>query len=186
MKRYILTFCCLILSACSFFYKSTSNLMCAKVLIDNSSSYFTRTRGKTEDFRVELVGNESYCYDANDISRRYIVISPKFKITRLSPTDETRVDFSFYTETVKGPPGFVGKRSYFFMGTLNSDTKEVIVTARPVKVKVPQNDSDFTVLLGLNMSDSEQNYNLSTFDTRGIVKKENSSCAVSSGCGCGK
>lgn len=186
MKRYILIFYFLILSACSFFSKGTSNLVCAQVVIDNNASYFTRTRGNTEDFRVELIGNESYCYNANDISRRYIVISPKFKITRLSSTDETRVDFSFYTETIKGPPEFIGKRSYFFTGNLDNSTKEITVTARPVKVKAPLNDPNFTVLLGLNLSDSEQTYNLRTFDTRGAVNKESASCAVSSGCGCGK
>ena len=174
------------LSACSFFNKDTSNFVCAQVVIDNNASYFTKTRGNIEDFRIELIGNESYCYNTNNVPRRYIVISPKFKITRLSSTDETRVDFSFYTETIKGPPGFVGKRSYFLMGSLDDDTKEIEVTARPVKVKVPLNDPNFTVLLGLSLSDSEQAYNLRTFDTRGAVNKESASCAVSSGCGCGK
>ena len=186
MKRYVLIFCFLMLSACSFFYKDTSGLVCAQVVNDNNASYFTRTRGNVEDFRIELIGNESYCYDANNVSRRYIVISPKFKITRLSSTDETRVDFSFYTETIKGPPEFIGKRSYFFTGNLDKDTKEIIVTARPVKVKAPLNDQNFTVMLGLDISDSEQAYNLRTFDTRGAVNKKSASCAVPSGCGCGK
>lgn len=186
MKRYVLIFCFLMLSACSFLNKDTSSLVCAQVLIDNNASYFTRTRGNVEDFRIEMIGSESYCYNANGVARRYIVISPKFKITRLSSTDETRVDFSFYTETIKGPPEFIGKRSYFFTGNLDKDTKEIIVTARPVKVKAPLNDPNFTVLLGLDISDSEQAYNLRTFDTRGAVNKKSASCAVSSGCGCGK
>ncbi|MBE6448068.1 MAG: hypothetical protein E7018_02075 [Alphaproteobacteria bacterium] len=191
MRKNILIYALLLLSGCSSSWNE-GGMGCPNVIIPGEKAYLTRADNRGENFRIELVGYEGYCYVEPNLPRHYAVITPQFRLHRLSDIDETRVDFSFHTETLQGPPGFLGKRTYFANGQIDANQKYVDFSGRPVKVKIPMDDDDFEIMLGLEMSSHEYEYNKSTFDTRNYKASQSSdseqSCAAqtSSSCGCNK
>ena len=99
------------------------------------------------------------------VNRDKAVINPVFKIKRLRRSDETDVHFAYYTETVKGPPAYLGKKTYYMAVAVPADETEMTYTAPSVEVKIPpEMKYEFDINLGLVISPEEAKYNRRTFD----------------------
>ncbi len=153
------------LASCSWFGNSGAPL-CPYVTIPRDTAYVTQKVNYEDEFQIELVGYEGYCSWENNVNRRYAMITPLFVVHRLRDSDETRVDFGFYTETVKGPPAFIGKKAYSESVMVGKDEKEKEFKGHAVKVRVPEGYEPFEILLGLDVSREEHLYNQRTFDVK--------------------
>lgn len=161
MKRYLQILFLFFLSACTFTSEqdmfACSQNQCPRIYIPTQSSYLTQIVNYSTNFRVELTGYESYCYTYAPANMRFAIITPYFMVRRLRPSKDTEVDFSFYTQTQKGPPEFLGKRSYFASVKINLEKVEV--KGNPVKVRIPLDTNNFEISLGLDMTSAEKAYN---------------------------
>ena len=162
---------------------------CPYISLSSQNSYLTQIVNYSSNFRVEFIGYEVYCYYFSPAQMRFAEITPSFRVVRLKPSDDTEVDFSFYTDTTQGPPEFLGKRNYFVSVKNIGDKK--IIKAQPVKVRIPLINNEFQIELGLNMSPAEKNYNAKNpyvhFGTISDYKPV-SSCSTKDqkpSCGCG-
>ncbi|MFV0626285.1 MAG: hypothetical protein ACK5N8_02905 [Alphaproteobacteria bacterium] len=139
---------------------------CPRVQIKRTNAYIVQTSNVSEEFMIELTGYEGYCFFDRRIKHDKAVITPVFKIKRIHPNDVSDVHFSYYTETVKGPPAYLGKKTYFAKVLIPVDEKEVEYKAKPVEIRIPPNMKyEFDIFLGLNLSQSDRIYNDRTFDT---------------------
>ncbi|MBE6458419.1 MAG: hypothetical protein IJW72_06080 [Alphaproteobacteria bacterium] len=154
----------LLLSACASSHRE-ADYMCPNVRIPRDTAYVTQQSSYSEEVQIEIVGYEGYCVTANTIDRRYAVIKPLFKIRRLKEGQDTRIDFSYYTKTIQGPPEFLGLRKYFASVDIPHDVAEKEFSGGEVKVRIPiQGYNDFAILLGMDVSAAEYDYNQKTFD----------------------
>ena len=139
---------------------------CINVSIPRDSAYVTQKVNFKNDFQIEVVGYSAYCYFDTRVNRRKAVITPQFVVKRLrGDLDETDVDFEYYTNTIKGPPEYLGCKQYFGRITIPLDKKEVGFSGSALELKIPNQDyDDFEVNLGLVLTPEEQKYNSRTFD----------------------
>lgn len=157
-----------ILSGCTEWIWSSSSSgsgLCPQVRILRGNSYLTQFVNYRETFQISINGYEGYCYYDTALARHRAVIRPIFKIKRLSPSDETDVRFSYYTETVKGPPAYLGKKTYYLTVKIKADELETTYKAPAVNVFVPAEMlDDYDINLGLWLRPDEERYNQRTFD----------------------
>ena len=114
-KVLISIFALAYLSSCSLFWTDAPELPveepCPVVIIPRDIAYVTQKVNYIDDFQIELKGYSGYCYFDKRINRRKAVIIPQFEVRRLRQNlDETDVDFTYFTETIKGPPEYLGKK----------------------------------------------------------------------------
>lgn len=166
IKKFLLISAFLTASACAADSAPRPELsICPDISIPLNQAYLTQIAGYSDEFQVELKGYESYCTRNELGTRAYAVITPEFEARRLQPSDQSRIDFNFYTETVKGPPAYIGKKSYAASVVMNPGETHKTFSGRPVKVKLPPEDyQDFAILLGLDLSAAEADYNRRSFD----------------------
>jgi hypothetical protein len=166
MMRILSILLCLSLIGCStdaLYYGESE--VCPQVQIIRNESYLSQFVGYKEQFQISISGYEGYCYYDNALNRHRAVIRPTFKIKRLSRSPETDVRFSYYTETVKGPTEYLGKKTYFVTAHIGANELETYYTAPEVKVHIPEKMiKDYDVNLGLWISPEEAKYNQRTFD----------------------
>lgn len=154
----------LLLSSCASSYKE-ADYMCPQVKIPRATAYVTQKASYSEEVQIEIIGYEGYCITADSVNRRFAVIRPLFKARRLKEGHDTRADFSYFTETIKGPPEFLGRRRYFASVDIPRGDAEKEFAGGEVKVRIPsQGYNDFTILLGMEASPAERAYNQKTFD----------------------
>lgn len=159
--KSVTLFVIFLLSACQGYVEK----LCPRVIIPRDTSYLTQVVNYYEEFQISVVGFDGYCYFDNRVNRTKGVINPIFKVKRLRPSDETDVHFAYYTETIKGPPAYLGKKTYYLTVTIPAGELETTYKAPPVEVKVPENMKyDFDINLGLVQSPEESKYNKRTFD----------------------
>ena len=91
-----------------------------------------------ELFSVKAVGYEGFCYFNEKVQKDRAVVKPRFRITRLEDSDVTDVQFSYYLETVEGPEGFLGKKTYFASVNVPQGVNEVEFTADIGELSIPQ------------------------------------------------
>lgn len=170
IKKILLTLFCLWIPGCmNLEYVHPE---CPWVTIPRDKAAMTQKVNYADEFRIELIGYEGFCYNDNAINRNTAYITPQFRIYRLRKSDESHVDFDFYTETLQGPPGYVGKRSYSASVDLELDEKTKDFNGPEVKVKLPPfEEDDFEILLGLDLSPSEYNYNRQFFSTSPVYEE---------------
>lgn len=172
VKNICLLLAFITISSCSLF--GTSEPIkekadtCPNVIIPRDISYVIQKVNYMDDFQIELTGFEGYCYFDEKVKRRNAMITPNFKVRRLRKNlDETDVDFTFFTETVVGPPEFLGKKSYEQSVVIARDELEKDFSGKQVKVKVPsREDIYFEIYLGIDLTDQERKYNDRIFDIK--------------------
>lgn len=162
MKKYLLLSLICVLASCVSSFRQ-EDFRCPRVVMPADKAYMTQIMHYADNFRIELTGYEGYCYTESDVARRYAVITPQFRVTRLNDNDETAVDFEYFTEIVQGPPEFLGKQTYFASAQIGKNVTSVMTSGRPVKVKIPLDNDDIEVVLGLNVSAAADTYNRRTF-----------------------
>lgn len=152
-------------SACGNWFSNDDVRLCPAVQITRDKSYLTQFVNYKEAFQISINGYEGYCYYDKKLERHRAVISPIFKIKRLRPSDETDVRFSYYTETIKGPPEYIGKKSHHITAQIPIDTIETDYKANQTDVFIPSEMLyDYDINLGLWISPEEAKYNHRTFD----------------------
>lgn len=162
-KLLMLAFWGLIVSCAS---RPPVDSRCPLVEIPRERAYLIQKVNYSDEFQIELSGYEGFCgYDAK-LDRHTAYITPRFRIYRINDSDETRVDFKFYTETLQGPPEFLGKRIYSAGVKIGEQEREKEFIGPSVKVLVPRDAEDFPIILALDISRAEYLYNQRTFDIR--------------------
>ncbi len=139
---------------------------CPLVEIPRDRAYLVQKINYSDEFQIELTGYEGFCGYDEKLDRHTAYITPRFRLYRLKDSDETRVDFEFYTETLQGPPEFLGKRIYSAGVNIGADRLEKDFNGPQVKVLVPRDAEDFPIILALNISSAQYLYNQRTFDMR--------------------
>ncbi len=146
-------------------YSNMDYETCPRVQIIRDNAYLTQVVNYREEFQINLIGYDGYCYYDRKIEQNKALIKPIFQIKRLRPSDETDVHFAFYTETVKGPPQYIGKKTHFAAVTIPLDATEIEYTAPQVMVYVPEEYKySYDINMGLVISPEERKYNHRTFD----------------------
>ena len=146
-------------------YSNMDYETCPRVQIIRDNAYLTQVVNYREEFQINLIGYDGYCYYDRKIEQNKALIKPIFQIMRLRPSDETDVHFAFYTETVKGPPQYIGKKTHYAVATIPSDALEIEYTAPQVMVYVPEEYKySYDINMGLVISPEERKYNHRTFD----------------------
>ncbi len=163
-KSFLILLACFAVASCAVSSKSGSGGECPQITIPQDKSYLVQKAGYADEFQVRLTGYESYCYRDDVAARSYAMIRPQFLIRRLRATDETRVDFDFYAETVKGPPGYIGKKSYPVFVNIETGEREKTFSGPAAKVKIPSGEPGFEIFLGLDLSASEYEANRRGFN----------------------
>ncbi len=153
----------LFLTGCDYGYMDYET--CPRVQIIRDNAYLTQVVNYREEFQINLIGYDGYCYYDRKIKQNKALIKPIFQIKRLRPSDETDVHFAFYTETVKGPPEYLGKKTHYAVAAIPSDAIEIEYTAPQVMVYVPEEYKySYDINMGLVISPEERKYNHRTFD----------------------
>ena len=167
MIKRLLCIAVFLLTGCqkSFFSENFSGSACPQVQILRNDSYLNQYMNGKETFQINIEGYEGFCYFDEYAERHRAVIRPIFRIKRLRSSDETDVRFSYYTETVKGPPEFLGKKTYYLDVSIARAEREKIYKAPEVSVFIPSEAVyDYDINLGLWLSPKERQYNQRTFD----------------------
>ncbi len=118
-----------------------------------------------DNFEIELIGVEGFCYFDERVNQEKAKITPTFRVKKLRNTDETDVQFSWFTNTIKGPPQFLGKKSYFVGTSISSKEMSKEFKGKQVEVKIPLDMMyEFEIFAGLDISPQERKYNQKIFD----------------------
>lgn len=138
---------------------------CPFVIIRRDDAHLIQKANYQDDFDVELKGFEGYCYFDERVRREKARIIPIFVVSKLRNTDETNVQFSWFTQTIKGPPEYIGKNTYFADVHIKQGEKSVEVKGKEIELKVPNEMmNDFPIFMGLSLSRQERDYNQRLFD----------------------
>ena len=140
--------------------------LCPNVLIPRESAYIIQKANYADDFKIELIGFEGYCERVEMLDRRVATITPIFEVERLYKTEETEVDTKFFTNTKNGPAAFLGKKVYNISFNLAKDEMKKEFKGKPITVRIPWNSSsiDFEIMMGMEASYTERQYNKQLFD----------------------
>lgn len=164
LKKTAIASLVIILASCSWFHGEEKKY-CPRAFIPRSDSYLIQKGADKEDFMIELIGFDGYCYFDNGIKHDKAIVTPIFKITRLSPSDETDVMFSFYAETIKGPPEYLGKKTYYETISVPLNKREIEFKGKQAELRIPpEMKYEFDINLGLNLGNEDRKYNQRTFD----------------------
>lgn len=168
MKKYFLPFAALIFSACSFNRPATETYFvvsseedtsylkdiqaCPKVHIRRPDIKIIQKSDYKEIFEIKATGYEGFCYYNEKAENNRAIVKPKFQITRLSESDVTDVNFSYYLETVEGPAGYLGRKTYFASAKIPVGVKNMDYTANAGELTIPVPGTyNLDIYLGLNI-----------------------------------
>ena len=132
---------------------------CPKVHIRQDDVKIVQAADYRELFAIKAVGYEGFCYFNEKLQKDRAVVKPRFKITRLGESDVTDVHFSYYLETVEGPEGFLGKKTYFASVNISEGVDEVEYTADIGELSIPQPGTyNLDLFLGLIANGYDMEY----------------------------
>ena len=138
---------------------------CPLITIKREDAKLIQIVNYKDNFMVELKGTESFCYFDDRVKQEKAVITPIFAVKRLQKSDENDIQFAWFTNTIKGPPAFLGKKAYFEAVSLSADENEKEFKGKTVEVKIPQEMMyEFEIFAGLVISPKEKAYNQRFFD----------------------
>lgn len=151
----------LIISGCA----QAPERFCPLVTINRENSRLIQKANYQDDFEVELKGYEGFCFFDKRVNREKASITPIFVVTKLRKTDESDVHFSWFTETLKGPPEYLGRKDYFVEVTIPKGKIHKEFRGKTVELKIPSSMKyEFEINAGLNLSKEEKRYNQRIFD----------------------
>lgn len=131
---------------------------CPKVEINSEDKKIIQEAGGVKLFEIELVGYTGSCYYDTRVLKNKAVVSPRFKITRLTDTNVEDIHFSYYLETAEGPARFLGKKTYFAEVGMIKGVYEIMYEAPAGELSIPAGKYDVDMYVGLNAvkEDSER------------------------------
>lgn len=133
-------------------------MACPKVRIKAEDKAIIQKAAGTDLFKIELTGYDGNCYYDARISKNKAVVSPRFKITRLTNNHVEDVHFSYYLETVEGPTRFLGKKTYFAEVNMITGVNEIVYTASAGELSAPLGKYDVDMYVGLNAVSEDSEY----------------------------
>ena len=132
---------------------------CPKIHIRREDAAIIQKEEKTPAFEIVATGYNGHCYFNEKINRDKAIISPKFKISRLSDTDVTDIHFAYYLETAEGPKCYLGKKTFFAKVSIPKGTKEIeYIDPKSEIVIAPSGTYDLDVYMGLYEDISDLQY----------------------------
>lgn len=138
---------------------------CPLVTIKREDARLIQIVNYRDNFEVELIGFEGFCYFDTRVKQEKARITPIFVVNKLRNTDESDVQFSWFTNTIKGPPAYLGKKSYFVETSLQKGERRKEFKGAQVEVKIPVDMMyEFEIFAGLELSPKEKQYNQRFFD----------------------
>ncbi len=149
---------------------------CPLVTIKREDARLIQIVNYQDNFEIELVGMEGFCYYDTRVKQEKAKITPIFVINKLRNTDESDVQFRWFTNTIKGPPAYLGKKTYFVETSLKKDERRKEFKGAQVEVKIPVDMMyEFEIFAGLEISPRERKYNQRIFDVElGYFEEETS------------
>ena len=132
--------------------------VCPKVEVKKEDKAIIQKAGGVNLFKIEVVGYAGNCYYDERISKEKAVVTPKFKITRLSDTNVEDVHFSYYLETAVGPTRFLGKKTYFAQTHMIKGVNEMLYTASFGELSIQPEERDVDIYVGLNANADDSEY----------------------------
>lgn len=138
---------------------------CPLVTIDRYDARLIQKVNYQDDFEVEFKGVEGFCWYDERVKQEKARITPVFVVRKLRNTDESDVHFRWFTNTIKGPPAYLGKKSYFAEVSMAKGERSKEFRGEAVDVKIPRDMMyEFEIFAGLVISPQEQKYNRRIFD----------------------
>ena len=133
-------------------------MACPKVEIKAEDRAIIQKAGGQDLFKIELTGYAGNCYYDERISKDKAVVSPRFKITRLTNNHVEDVHFSYYLETAEGPTRFLGKKTYFAEVNMVTGVNEIVYTAPAGELSAPIGKQKVDMYVGLNAIAEDSEY----------------------------
>lgn len=138
---------------------------CPLITIKRQDARLVQIVNYQDNFEIELKGVEAFCYYDTRVNQEKAKITPIFTIRKLRNTDEKDVHFSWFTNTIKGPPAYLGKKTYFIETSMMPKERYKEFKGPQVEVKIPvEMKYEFEVFAGLEISPQEKKYNQRLFD----------------------
>ena len=107
MKHFILFTLILLAAGCS---SSTGDEPCPEIFIPRETARLYQNNGRFDEFQINLVGTEGYCYTEPSNNRRYAVITPVFRVRRLEDSLTTSIDADFMSKP-RSIPKIISERA---------------------------------------------------------------------------
>lgn len=139
-------------------YDVASLGVCPKVEIKSEDKAIIQKAGGVDLFKIEVVGYDGSCYYDMRVLRTKAVVSPRFKITRLTDTNVEDIHFSYYLQTAEGPTRFLGKKTYFSEVGMLKGVYEIMYTAPSGELSIPAGKGDVDIYVGINAVKEDSEY----------------------------
>lgn len=161
-KKFLSCFLLVLVSSCVL---DEPYRHCPLVTINREDARLIQKVNYQDDFEVELKAIEGYCFFDTRVKQEKAKIIPIFVVNKLRNTDETDIQFSWFTNTIKGPPAYLGKKNYFVGTSMTFGERSKEFKGPEIEVKIPAEMMyDFEVFAGLVVSPQEKKYNQRIFD----------------------
>ena len=155
MKKILLCLCAVCISACSSAVDEKNS--CPPINIPRETMRLYQNNGRFDEFQVNLVGFESYCYTHPSNNRRYARITPLFKVRRLEDSATTSLDIEFFVKTSINAEDYLGIRNFNQTLNIPRSSREEIIKGRPTVTRIDnQPYQNFSISLGILMNKAEQ------------------------------
>ena len=138
---------------------------CPEISIPRETARVYQNNGKFDEFQINLVGYEGYCYTEPSNNRRYALITPLFKVRRLEDSPTSSLDVDFYIKTSVNEEDYLGTRKFSQTLSIPRSVKEQTVKGRPTVTRLSRPPYEgFSVELGMALSDEAKNKTKGMFD----------------------
>lgn len=152
MKPILFLILPVLLASCS---SSKKEEVCPEIFIPRETARYYQNNGRFDEFQVNFVGAESYCYTEPANNRRYAVITPIFKVRRLEDSPITRLDVDFYVKTSVNSEDYLGTRTFSQSLSIPQSVKEVTLKGRQTLTRIANQPYDgFSISAGMVLSDN--------------------------------
>lgn len=160
MKKFLI---CLLLTAaggCSLMPSAETGFAegnCPPISIPRETARLYQNNGRFDEFQVNLVGYEGYCYVNPADNRRYAEITPIFKVRRLEDSSVTSLDADFYVKTSINAEDYLGIRKFSQPLDIPRSVKERTVKGRTTRTRIAEPPYEgFAIMLGMSLTEAEK------------------------------
>lgn len=145
-KKLVLILVPVLLSSCAwlFGHDGEQNL-CPVIKIKQDS-----LQALHGTIQISIKGYEGYCYYNASSKSVQAKITPVFELSRTGFGPETDVHFAYYTETLIGPPEYLGQKTRYERLEMPSGSFNKMIKGKSFEMKVPQGmENTYSINMGL-------------------------------------